>query len=87
MPSRAHARVATPTDAAAVKAYAQSIGRVCTDEQAETFFNHFQAVGWVDKNNIEIRDWQARLVTWLLADKNKANKPGPSIDPKRHTKW
>jgi hypothetical protein len=35
-----------------------------TPEEAEAFWNHFEASGWVDKNGNPITNWQAKQATW-----------------------
>lgn len=33
-------------------------------EEAERFYHHFTALGWINSKGIRIRKWQSRLVTW-----------------------
>lgn len=45
-----------------VLARAEIIG--CSKEQAERFWHHFTASGWIDKNGHPIVDWGSKLCTW-----------------------
>jgi hypothetical protein len=51
-----------PPTPAEVKEYAGSIGFTALD--AEYFCDKHEAVGWVTKNNVAIRDWKAVVRTW-----------------------
>lgn len=45
-----------------VKDKAEFIG--LSPEEAEAFWNHFESVGWIDKNGHEIVKWESKLATW-----------------------
>lgn len=49
-------------DLKTVLAYAAVVG--CLPVEAERFWNHFEASGWIDKNGHRIRDWRAKLRVW-----------------------
>lgn len=60
-----------PTLTQAIQA-GQNIG--CPKEEAERFWNHFEAVNWLTKNNQSIHNWQAKLASWWT-DNNPRNQP------------
>ena len=39
-------------------------GFPCTDEQAEDFFDHYAAQGWIAGNGIPIHNWKPKLREW-----------------------
>jgi hypothetical protein len=43
-------------------------------EEAEAFWNHFQAVGWVNKHGQPIRDWVSRLASWVRNAQSRAQE-------------
>lgn len=45
-----------------VKAYGERIG--CLPAEAERFWNHFEASGWIDKNGHPVMRWQNKLSSW-----------------------
>lgn len=49
--------------------HAQRIGQSKTD--AERFFHHFEAVGWMDGANRRIVNWQSRQSAWLAESRSK----------------
>ena len=53
-------------------------GFVCTEGQAELFYEHYKAQGWVAGNSIPIRDWKTKLRSW--AKKDALNKAKNDID-------
>ena len=54
---------------AEVKAQAQVIG--CPQAEAEAFWNHFEASGWVDKNGNAVVSWTNKLATWTATARSK----------------
>lgn len=38
--------------------------------QAESFWNHFEGSGWIDKNGNEIKKWRPKLANWIANSKN-----------------
>lgn len=49
-------------------------GFPCTNEQAEDFFNHYAAQGWIAGNGIPIHNWQHKLREWVK-EKHKLTTP------------
>jgi hypothetical protein len=45
---------------------------------AEAFFAHFDANGWVQASGQPIKRWQSALTTWALRDANRVAR-GPAI--------
>lgn len=70
------ARENIPTLADA-KAYGETIG--CPTEWTEKFWNHFDAVGWVNKNGHIITNWKSALASWR--EREKAAQPKKKKDP------
>ncbi len=44
------------------KAHAATIA--CSPEEAERFWHHFEASGWIDKHGRAIASWRSRLTKW-----------------------
>lgn len=38
--------------------------------QAESFWNHFEAAGWIDRNGHEIKKWKPKLANWIVNSRN-----------------
>lgn len=57
----------------------------CPPAEAERFWHHFEASGWVDKNGNPVRNWQSKLATWSASARAKpaetAHKNGESSGP------
>lgn len=70
-----------------VKEKAQFVG--LTPEQAERFWHHFEASGWIDRNGHPIRSWQSKLATWTATSRSKpledAHKAAET--PERNEYW
>lgn len=52
-----------------VKAYGERIG--CLPAEAERFWNHFEASGWIDKNGHPVLKWQNKLSTWNTGSRSR----------------
>jgi hypothetical protein len=59
-----------------VRKYARSIGWEELD--AQYFVDKMSAVGWVDKQNRQIKDWQAVIRLWFRAAINRGEIKGTS---------
>jgi hypothetical protein len=46
--------------------------RCIPKDHAEAFFNHFEAVGWLTKNNQPITNWRVKLQSWSTTERGKA---------------
>lgn len=53
---------ARPQNVEEVKAYAESLG--LPDIEAETFFDHFTANGWLVSGRAPMKSWRATLRNW-----------------------
>lgn len=56
--------------------------RAYPKEEAEAFWNHYESLGWVDRNGLAIRKWRPRLTNWVNRAKSeefrkKETKPEP----------
>lgn len=51
--------------------FAGTVGFKNTSEQAETFWNHFEAQGWRRKNGMPIINIEALFKVWVDSDKKK----------------
>lgn len=41
------------------------------EEYCEKFYNHYEAIGWVNKNGQEIKKWKSAFKNWLKSDNIK----------------
>lgn len=46
----------------------------CTPDEAEKFYHHFEAAGWIDRNGHPIKSWISKLVTWTANAREKKEK-------------
>lgn len=60
----------TPT-LADVISYGAEIG--ASVQYCEKFFDNYESTGWVDKNNVPIKSWKAKLRYWFNDDVKKGN--------------
>lgn len=58
-----------PRDLSVVQAQAAICG--CPPEEAERFWHHFEASGWVDKNGNPVRNWLSKLANWTADARTK----------------
>lgn len=56
-------------------------GFVCTPEQAEDFFNHYESQGWLSGNGIPIHNWRNKLKEWVK-EKYKQQQQAPKAIPR-----
>lgn len=42
-------------------------------QYCEKFFDNYESTGWVDKNNVPIKSWKAKLRYWFKDDVKKGN--------------
>lgn len=61
-----------------VKTKAQFIG--VPEKEAEMFWNHFEASGWIDKNGNAIVRWESKLATWKV-NNQQLHSPGKTRPP------
>lgn len=66
----------TPRDVNAVREYAATIS--ATDEEADSFFDHFASNGWKVSGRTPMRDWQAAFRNW-----HRRNPKIPTADEAR----
>lgn len=50
-------------------------------EVCETFWNHYESTGWVDKNEHTIVKWQPKLANWAARARMESAGKGPAIGP------
>lgn len=67
----------TPRDVNAVREYAATIS--ATDEEADSFFDHFTSNGWKVSGRTPMRDWQAAFRNW-----HRRNPKIPTADEVKH---
>lgn len=48
------------------------------DPIAEKFFNHFEAIGWVDHVGRPIARWESRLDNWIIEEADRAKRKQPA---------
>lgn len=51
--------------------YGAEIG--ASSQYCEKFFDNYESTGWVDKNNVPIKSWKAKLRYWFNDDVEKGN--------------
>lgn len=66
-----------------VKARAAMAG--VPESEAELFWNHFESVGWIDKNGHPVAKWENKLAVWGANAKEKSHKSGTAIQPRGTT--
>lgn len=47
-------------------------------QYCEKFFDNYESTGWVDKNNVPIKSWKAKLRYWFNDDVKKGNTKNES---------
>lgn len=43
------------------------------EADAEAFWNHFEAVGWIDKNGHQIVRWQSKMANWSVESRSRTH--------------
>lgn len=67
----------TPRDVNAVREYAVTIS--ATNEEADSFYDHFTSNGWKVSGRTPMRDWQAAFRNW-----HRRNPKIPTADEVKH---
>lgn len=55
--------------------YGKELG--VNEEYCEKFFNHYESIGWVNGNGLEIKNWKLVFNNWVNKDKLVAKKEEP----------
>ena len=47
--------------------------RMLMKKYCERFFNHYESIGWVNGNGLDIKNWKLVFINWINKDKQNNN--------------
>lgn len=76
----------TPPTLEDVKRYATEKGY--DSVEAEKFYNHFEAEGWILRSGNSMKNWKTKLNNWIIHSREKRQTPQQSVStPKPTREW